>query len=98
MRPAVLAWLTGLRRVRPIITVMSDLPTVIDRGEPLAADVRRSDFSEAKREVNLVSSREGDNCDPLQVAHTLTRIILTSFFISCNPILDRFAQIVARCF
>lgn len=77
---------------------MSDLPTVIGRGEPLALNVRRSDFSEAKREVNLDSIREGDNCDPLQVAHTLTRNIVTSFFISCNPILDRIAQIVPRCF
>ena len=49
---------------------MSDLPTVIGRGEPLAPNVRRSDFSEANREVNLVSIREGDNCDPLLVAHT----------------------------
>lgn len=73
---------------------MSDLPTVIGRGEPLAPNVRRSDFSEA----NLDSIREGDNCDPLLVAHTLTRNIVTSFFISCNPILDRIAQIVPRCF
>lgn len=72
--------------------MMSDLPTVIDRGEPLATNVRRSDFSEAKRDVNPVSIRDGDNCDPLQVAHTWTPIIVTSFFISCNPILDRIIQ------
>jgi hypothetical protein len=77
---------------------MSDLSTVTDRGEPLAANVRRSDFSKPKLDVTLVSICEGDNCDPLQVAHTLTRIIVTSFFISCNPILDRIAQIVTRCF
>jgi hypothetical protein len=71
---------------------------VIGRGEPLASNLRRSDFSKPKLDVNLVSICEGDNCDPLQVAHTLTRIILTSFFISCNPILDRFAQIVTRTF
>lgn len=71
---------------------------MIGRGEPLASNLRRSDFSKPKRDVNLVSVCEGDNCDPLQVAHTLTRMILTSFFISCNPILDRFAQIVTSFF
>lgn len=51
-------------------TLLSDLPTVIGRGELRVAGVGRSDFSEANSEVNLGSIREGDNCDPLHVAHT----------------------------
>lgn len=93
-----LAWLTGLYEFDEHHTTMSDLPTVVSRGEPLASNVRRSDFIEPIRDVTRVSIREGDNCDPLLVAHTLTRIIVTSFFISCNPILDRIAQIVLRTF
>ena len=49
-----LAWLTGLYEFDEHHTLMSDLPTVIGRGEPHAPNVRRSDFSDPKREMNLV--------------------------------------------
>ena len=35
-------------------TLVSDLPTMIGRGEPHAPNVRRSDFSDPKLEMNLV--------------------------------------------
>ena len=49
-----LAWLTGLNEIDNHHSLMSDLSTVTDRGEPLALNVRRSDFSDPKREMNLV--------------------------------------------
>lgn len=64
---------------------MSGLPTVIDRGEPHAPNVRRSDFINSNREINLVSIHDDDNCDPLQVAHTIDRNHRDVFFYFMQP-------------
>ena len=55
----LLAWLTGLNEFDNHHTVMSDLSTVTDRGEPLTANVRRSVLNVPKRDVTLVSIRCG---------------------------------------
>ena len=65
-----LAWLTGLNEFNEHHTLMSDLPTMIDRCELPTPNVRRSDFSKPELDVTRVSICEGDNCDPLHVAHT----------------------------